>query len=82
VTSLPTLTNTFADVVRDFGQIDGCITAAGIVLSKPFIEHEWDETMKIKLVNVRQWQNPKGMYADLETRIWGLSSQHSLQPSK
>jgi short-subunit dehydrogenase len=68
--------------VRDFGQIDGCITAAGIVLSKSFIEHEWDETMKIKLVNVRQWQNPKGMYADLETRIWGLSSQHSLQPSK
>lgn len=76
------LTNSFSDVVKDFGQIDGCITAAGIVLSKPFIEHEWDETMQIKLVNVRQWQDPKRMYADHRTRIWGLSSQHSSQPSK
>ncbi len=53
MTALPILTKTFADVVNHFGQIDGCITAAGVVLSKPFIDHEWDETMRIELVNVR-----------------------------
>ncbi len=53
VTTLPILTKTFADVANDFGQIDGCITAAGVVLSKPFIDHEWDETVRIELVNVR-----------------------------
>jgi sorbose reductase len=53
VTALPVLRQTFTDVVKDFGQIDGCITAAGIVLSKAFVDHEWDETMRIELVNVR-----------------------------
>ena len=53
VSVLPVLTQTFASVVKDFGQIDGCITAAGVVLSKSFIEHEWDETLRIELVNVR-----------------------------
>lgn len=52
MTNLPKLTQTYSDVAKDFGSIDGCITAAGIVLSKPFVEHEWDETMRVQMVNV------------------------------
>jgi hypothetical protein len=29
------------------------ITAAGIVLDKPFLDHKWDETVKLQMVNVR-----------------------------
>ncbi|KAI9811868.1 MAG: hypothetical protein M1827_005219 [Pycnora praestabilis] len=51
VTNLDTLTKTFDDVVTEFGHIDACLTAAGIVLDKPFFQHTWDETLKVQLVN-------------------------------
>jgi len=30
------------------------ITAAGIVLDKPFLEHEWEESARILNVNVKK----------------------------
>lgn len=50
VTNLEKLTHTFSNVVSDFGSINGCITAAGIVLSETFVEHGWDETLRVDLV--------------------------------
>lgn len=51
VANLDKLTSTYASVVSDFGSIDGCITAAGIVLSKPFVEHTWEEVARVNAVN-------------------------------
>jgi sorbose reductase len=51
VTNLPLLTRTFEKVVQDFGSLEGCISAAGIVLDKPFIEHEFEETVRVHMVN-------------------------------
>ncbi|KAK4899875.1 hypothetical protein LTR28_001469, partial [Elasticomyces elasticus] len=51
VADLPTLTKSFDSVVADFGRIDSCVTAAGIVLDKPFLEHGWDETLRVQMVN-------------------------------
>ena len=53
VTNLGTLTSTYKKVVEDFGRIDGCITAAGVVLSKPFVDTTWDDAMRIDLVNTQ-----------------------------
>ncbi|KAJ5761420.1 hypothetical protein N7533_003459 [Penicillium manginii] len=52
VTQLDQLTNVFGDILADFGQIDNCITAAGVVLDKPFHDHEWNESSKVLNVNV------------------------------
>ncbi|OQE29527.1 hypothetical protein PENSTE_c002G09974 [Penicillium steckii] len=52
VTHLDQLTETFARIKNDLGGIDNCITAAGLVLDKPFHDHEWDECSKILNVNV------------------------------
>jgi NAD(P)-dependent dehydrogenase (short-subunit alcohol dehydrogenase family) len=46
-----TLTNTFEQVVADFGRIDSCVTAAGIVLDKDFLDHKWEETLRVQMVN-------------------------------
>ncbi|CAI7649097.1 unnamed protein product [Penicillium manginii] len=52
VTQLDQLTNVFGDILAEFGQIDNCITAAGVVLDKPFHDHEWNESSKVLNVNV------------------------------
>lgn len=53
VADMKKLDGTFSEVVNDFGRIDNCVTAAGIVLDKPFLEHQWDETLRVQTVNVR-----------------------------
>ncbi|OJD29685.1 sorbose reductase sou1 [Diplodia corticola] len=40
VTDYPTLEKTFAEVVKDFGHIDGLITAAGICPDEPFLDRD------------------------------------------
>ncbi|KAF4945405.1 hypothetical protein FSARC_14431 [Fusarium sarcochroum] len=52
VTKLEQLTEIFDTIIKDFGRIDNCITAAGIVLDKPFLDHEWEESSRIFNVNV------------------------------
>lgn len=58
VADMSTLTKSFNSVVADFGRIDSCVTAAGIVLDKPFLEHGWDETLRVQMVNVSRRVQP------------------------
>ena len=51
VTDGEALSKVFDEVVADFGRIDSLITAAGIVVEKPFLEHNFDEVKKLQLVN-------------------------------
>ncbi|OAL34832.1 hypothetical protein AYO20_05792 [Fonsecaea nubica] len=52
VTDPEGMARSFDAVVKDFGRIDNCVTAAGIVHDKPFLETTWDEGLKILQVNV------------------------------
>ncbi|OJJ55384.1 hypothetical protein ASPSYDRAFT_1159005 [Aspergillus sydowii CBS 593.65] len=52
VTSKHDMDSVFTNVVKDFGQIDKCITSAGIALDKPFLEHTWEESSRILDINV------------------------------
>ncbi|EXJ73599.1 uncharacterized protein A1O5_03361 [Cladophialophora psammophila CBS 110553] len=52
VTDPDGLTQSFKAVVEDFGRIDNCVTAAGIVHDKPFLDTTWDEAARILQVNV------------------------------
>ncbi|KAI1619190.1 hypothetical protein EDD37DRAFT_698809 [Exophiala viscosa] len=52
VIDITQLAKVFEQVKNDFGHIDNCITAAGLVLDKPFLDHEWEESAKIMNVNV------------------------------
>ncbi|RVX74850.1 hypothetical protein B0A52_01127 [Exophiala mesophila] len=52
VTDLPSLTDAFDRVSKDFGQINNCITSAGIVADKSFFETTWGEASKILNVNL------------------------------
>ncbi|KIW69205.1 hypothetical protein PV04_05096 [Phialophora macrospora] len=52
VTDPEGLTRSFENVVKDFGQIDNCVTAAGIVHDKPFLDTTWEEGARILEVNV------------------------------
>ncbi|KAJ9611158.1 hypothetical protein H2200_004341 [Cladophialophora chaetospira] len=52
VTDPDGLSRTIETVVKDFGRIDNCVTAAGIVHDKPFLETTWEEGARILEVNV------------------------------
>ncbi|KIW11439.1 hypothetical protein PV08_10739 [Exophiala spinifera] len=52
VTDPTTLARTFEQVVSDFGRIDNCVTAAGIVVDKPFLETTAEEGTNVLEVNV------------------------------
>ena len=41
----------FESVVEKTGGIQGCMTAAGITLERPFAEHTWDESQRLLSVN-------------------------------
>jgi len=51
VTKEDSLTKAFDEVASTFGKIDGLVTAAGIVIDKPFFDHKWAETERIQQVN-------------------------------
>lgn len=52
VTDEASLTRAFAEAVEAFGSIDGCVTAAGISLDKPFVEHNPEEVARLLKINV------------------------------
>ncbi|EXJ68029.1 uncharacterized protein A1O5_08644 [Cladophialophora psammophila CBS 110553] len=52
VTNLQLLTQTFAEVVRDFGHIHYCVTAAGIAKEMPFLDQTPDDLTSVLNVNV------------------------------
>ncbi|KAL3439995.1 hypothetical protein BJX65DRAFT_315211 [Aspergillus insuetus] len=52
ITEMDKLENTFNKVSNGFGGVDNCITCAGIVIDKPFLEHEWEESARILTTNV------------------------------
>lgn len=52
VTQQTSLEEAFDSVVAQAGPIQGCVTAAGIALDKPFADHHWDEAQRVLNVNV------------------------------
>ena len=52
VTVQSSLERGFENVVEKTGGIQGCVTAAGITLERPFAEHTWDESQRLLNVNV------------------------------
>ncbi|KAE8141886.1 hypothetical protein BDV38DRAFT_268166 [Aspergillus pseudotamarii] len=45
------LNQTFTRVYNDLNHVEGIITAAGICIDKPFIEHTWEDIRRQQLVN-------------------------------
>lgn len=52
VTVQASLERGFENVVEKTGGVQGCVTAAGITLERPFAEHTWDESQRLLNVNV------------------------------
>ncbi|RYN16577.1 hypothetical protein AA0112_g12438 [Alternaria arborescens] len=52
VTKMDALEETFRQIKSDFGRIDNCVTAAGIVADKSFFDHSWEECEKLLKVNL------------------------------
>jgi sorbose reductase len=46
------LTASFQQAIGFLGSIDGCVTAAGIAIDKPFVEQQWKEVQRIQEINV------------------------------
>jgi len=41
----------FESIIKQSGGIHGCVTAAGITLERPFLDHTWDECLRMLMVN-------------------------------
>ncbi|KAJ5753593.1 uncharacterized protein N7511_007746 [Penicillium nucicola] len=52
VTSEQGMELAFSNVVDELGNLDNCITCAGVALDKPFLEHTWQESRRILDINV------------------------------
>nr|KAK5442922.1 hypothetical protein LTR18_005599 [Exophiala xenobiotica] len=52
VTNGESLTKAFDQTVSEFGSLEGCVTAAGICVDKPFGEQSWDEVRRVLDINV------------------------------
>jgi len=52
VTQKQSLEDGFAWALEKAGSFQGCVTAAGIALDKPFVDHSWDECHQVLNVNV------------------------------
>ena len=52
VTVQSSLERGFESVIEKTGGIQGCVTAAGITLERPFAGHTWDESQRLLNVNV------------------------------
>ncbi|KAL3483351.1 hypothetical protein BJX62DRAFT_231029 [Aspergillus germanicus] len=51
VTNKVLLANAFEAIFRDLKRVDGIITAAGICIDKPFLEHTWEDVQRQQAVN-------------------------------
>jgi len=52
VTQQASLDAGFARALRKAGSFQGCVTAAGVALDKPFVQHTWEEAQRVLSVNV------------------------------
>lgn len=52
VTQKQSLEDGFAWALEKAGSFEGCVTAAGIALDKPFLDHAWEECHRVLNVNV------------------------------
>jgi len=52
VTNHLSLERGFQNVIEKTSSIQGCVTAAGITLERPFAEHTWEESQRLLNVNV------------------------------
>jgi sorbose reductase len=52
VTQEKSLTDAFGKATKVLGTIDGCVTAAGISLDKPFEDQNWEEVARVQDINV------------------------------
>jgi sorbose reductase len=52
VTEEKSLTDAFDRAKQALGTIDGCVTAAGISLDKPFKDQTWEEVARVQDINV------------------------------
>lgn len=52
VTKEESLKAAFERAVDAVGNIDGCVTCAGIAMEKPFGDHSWEEVRRVMDVNV------------------------------
>lgn len=52
VTVQSSLETGFDSIIQQAGSIQGCVTAAGIALDKPFCDHTWEECKRVLDVNV------------------------------
>lgn len=53
VTNESSITKAFEQTMKAFGSVDGCVTAAGVVVDKPFTEHTFDEVSRLLDINVK-----------------------------
>ncbi|KAI9871148.1 MAG: hypothetical protein M1830_003262 [Pleopsidium flavum] len=81
VTSESLLTKTYDAVVQDFGHIDCWVTAAGIVLDKPFLSHGWEETIRVQMVNPTDGLQKTGASIVMIASIAAHSAVPSQHPS-
>ncbi|KAL2847797.1 hypothetical protein BJY01DRAFT_234182 [Aspergillus pseudoustus] len=51
VTKQKPLNEAFENIFRDLGRLNGIITAAGICIDKPFLEHTWEDVQRQQAVN-------------------------------
>ena len=51
VTDQKSLESAFSNAVKEIGPFQGCVPAAGIALDKPLSDHDWDESLKVLMVN-------------------------------
>ncbi|KAL3447663.1 hypothetical protein BJX65DRAFT_295529 [Aspergillus insuetus] len=51
VTNKALLANAFESIFRALKRVDGIITAAGICIDKPFLEHTWEDVQRQQAVN-------------------------------
>ncbi|KAK5261661.1 hypothetical protein LTR40_001824 [Exophiala xenobiotica] len=71
VTDAESLSKAFEAVSTDFGRIDNCVTAAGIVCDRPFLETPRDEGMRVLEVNVM------GTYLSAQLAVKQMQKQKS-----
>lgn len=51
VTKQDFLEAAFNGAVKSAGELHGCVAAAGVVIDKPFFDHQWEECQKVLAVN-------------------------------
>ncbi|KAJ6146415.1 hypothetical protein N7497_008397 [Penicillium chrysogenum] len=51
ITNEMLVTKAFDGILAEFGRIDGVIACAGVCVEKPFVDHTWEEVVRLQMVN-------------------------------